>query len=60
MKDAAFIAWMERESIAKIGRWPQRRISIELFDGRFGVGATVSEALAKAKAGADNIRKVAA
>jgi len=59
MNDAAFIAWLDRESIHKIGRWPAGRVSVELQDGSFGVGRTVTEALAKAKAHTDNVRQVA-
>ena len=59
MNDADFLAWMDRESIHKIARWPARRVSVELHDGSFGVARTVADALALAKAGNENIRRVA-
>jgi len=59
MNDADFLAWMEDNQIVAIKRWVAGRVSVELADGCLGVSRTVSDALAKAKTGADNIRKVA-
>ncbi len=59
MKDADFLAWMDRERIHKIARWPGSRVSVELHDGSFGVARTVTDALAKAKAGHESIRRAA-
>lgn len=51
---------MRRERIAKIEAYPGR-FSVILYDGRLGIGKTVGEALAKAKApDADNVRRLAA
>lgn len=53
-------ALIEREGIAKIERYINR-YSVVLNDGRLGIGATVGEALAKAKApDADNVRRLVA
>lgn len=50
---------MEREGIAAIKRWPAGRFSVELDNGNFGVGRSVGNALAKAKTGADSLRRAA-
>ena len=60
MKDADLLAWMDREGIYKISRPLRCRVSVELQDGSFGVAMTVTDALAKAKAGTDNVRRLAA
>ena len=58
--DIDLTAIMQREGIDKIERYPGR-YSVVLNDGRLGIGKTVGEALAKAKApDADNVRRLAA
>jgi hypothetical protein len=57
MQDVNLTRIMLREDIEAIKRWPAGRFSVALQDGRFGVGRSVGEALEKAKAGAENIRK---
>ena len=51
---------MRRENISAVKMWPGGRISVELRDGEFGCGETVEEALAVAKTGETNIRRVTA
>lgn len=46
------------EGIVDLKTWPGDRISIEIIGGWFGVGSTVGEALAKAKAHTDNVKRV--
>lgn len=55
--DANFTRLMIRNEVATIKRWPAGRFSVELVDGRFGVGGSVGEALEKAQLGNENIRK---
>jgi hypothetical protein len=52
--------YMADNSIHAIKAWPVGRVSVELTDGRFGIGVTVSGALEEAKQpDAQNIRKAA-
>ena len=50
LTDVNLTSIMEREGIYTIKRWNVGPYSVELRDGRSGTGATVGEALAKAKA----------
>lgn len=59
--DIDLTAIMEREGIRKIERLLVGKCVVLLDDGRLGIGATVGEALAKAKApDAENILRLAA
>lgn len=52
--------FMEREGIYQIRHYLSGPFSVTLHDGRIGVGRTVDEALAKAKApDADSVREAA-
>ena len=59
MNDINLTRLMLREDIEAIKRWPAGRFSVALQDGRFGVGLSVAEALEKAKAGTENLRRIA-
>lgn len=53
-------AYMAEHGIHAIKAWPVGRITVELHDGRFGVGIGFAEALEEAnKPDATNIRKAA-
>lgn len=54
-------SFMEANGIHKIGRWPVGRYSVELSDGRIGVGIGIAKALREArKPRAASVRKAAA
>ena len=60
MKDFDLTALMKRENIAKVERFPPVW-GVVLLDGRQASGATVGEALEKAKrTDAENVRRIAA
>lgn len=60
-QDVNLTRLMLRNDVVCVKRWIAGRFSVELQDGRLGIGASVGEALEKAKApDASNIRKVAA
>jgi hypothetical protein len=58
-RDVDLTGLMQRENIAKVERFAHR-FSVVLMDGRIGIGASVGEALDKAKRpDAENVRRAA-